>query len=193
MIRAGLGSLNKVMRSKLNSAMSVPVWARSLTSAHIGTPAVILQYFGLRTAALHVTTSPNSYRWRQRLGPCGQDDGQKCAHRQTDVCNMQIVAFCFCNGNVACPLNIISRLVSLRMATLSLSLVTRDQPIRGLGWGEADQWEGRALWPMSYGEDQWSANGPWYDSAFRLQMTKKEPISLNILTASKFRRNLRRI
>ena len=33
----GLGSLNKVMRSKLNSAMSVPVSAGSLPSAHTGT------------------------------------------------------------------------------------------------------------------------------------------------------------
>ena len=33
----GLGSLNKVMRSKLNSAMSVPVPAGSLPSAHTGT------------------------------------------------------------------------------------------------------------------------------------------------------------
>ena len=32
----GLGSLNKVMRSKLNSAMSVPVSAGSTTSAHTG-------------------------------------------------------------------------------------------------------------------------------------------------------------
>lgn len=156
MIRAGLGSLNKVMRSKLNSAMSVPVWAGSLTSAHIGDPAVILQYFGLRTAALHVTTSPNSYRWRQRWGPCGQDDGQKCAHRQSDVCNMQIVAFCFCNGNVACPLNIISRLVSLRMATLSLSLsdpwsanqrpgMGRGWPMRGQGTVTHELWRGSVV------------------------------------------------
>ena len=42
MIRAGLGSLNKVMRSKLNSAMSVPVWAQSRATAHIKT--VLLQY-----------------------------------------------------------------------------------------------------------------------------------------------------
>ena len=38
----GLGSLNKVMRSKLNSAMSVPVWAMSRATAH--TKTVLLQY-----------------------------------------------------------------------------------------------------------------------------------------------------
>ena len=38
----GPGSLNKVMRSKLNSAMSVPVWAMSRATAH--TKTVLLQY-----------------------------------------------------------------------------------------------------------------------------------------------------
>ena len=102
MIRAGLGSLNKVMRSKLNSAMSVPVWARMgvLTSAHHQgrwDPPVILQYLELCLWSLDCSTTCHnvapSLSMETEMKPVSTRWLVRNVHRQSVVYRMQIVAF----------------------------------------------------------------------------------------------------